>query len=650
MYTRGAPGSTEGLNLGVSWVGWIPEGPHPTSLPLPHLLCVSFPASVASPACTGMPGGVHFFTALCFFLTCALCLSPLSLPVLPLLSGPMPGKGWSCILDTALAFAGQEASNDGTKHTPDMVLIIRQKFTAQVECAKAAIATETNVSSVSWSDYSVNTDTQDESIADKLSAKDASLWARYKSCLAAGRKFTSYYKAWMTSSANMSMPSGKKKDECLLHIKKCARQAELLEADLAKRKKLDKKKAKQKQNEETGDASAPVDVDSPGPGPSATRQAAHIGKGGVVGSAKQASAAFKRGRGKGSRLSSGSIGISSTDSPSNLDPIVLPTSSSSSFISGIQAHATAAFAHAARVFSPKKGGNEDADADEDEDDEDEDGEDGGDEEEGGGEEDEDGDVSLDQQKATSLDDIHVDPAYVPFSWFFWLSHGPMGANIEDLQTEAGGDDFEGRRSKSVKGSRQDSRKRTNKSYTGDVPSTADSIPSASQSAGGKRNVRARGEASGGASRPRPASGLGGGGAARTAAQDVEPESDEGLHAILEQGDHIVSQMNYSNRQAAHERVVAQHLGKIEMLKAEVSTMKDMGMTEAAGAAMQDLLKLVRQPLPDPPSPYQEPSPRKRPSSSTHGAGSSTHDAGNSRGNGNSGEEEESEHEDDDDSF
>ena len=72
MYTRGAPGSTEGLNLGVSWVGWIPEGPHPTSLPLPHLLCVSFPASVASPACTGMPGGVHFFTALCFFLTCAL--------------------------------------------------------------------------------------------------------------------------------------------------------------------------------------------------------------------------------------------------------------------------------------------------------------------------------------------------------------------------------------------------------------------------------------------------------------------------------------------------------------------------------------------------------------------------------------------------
>lgn len=256
------------------------------------------------------------------------------------------------------------------------------------------------MSSVSWSDYSVNTDTQDESIADKLSAKDASLWARYKSCLAAGRKFTSYYKAWMTSSANMSMPSGKKKDECLLHIKKCARQAELLEADLAKRKKLDKKKAKQKQNEEKGDASAPVDVDSPGPGPSATRQAAHIGKSGVVGSAKQASAAFKRGRGKGYRLSSGSIGISSTDSPSNLDLIVLPTSScSSSFISGIQAHATAAFAHAARVFSPKKGGNEDADADEDEDEEDEDDEDG-DEEEGGGEEEEDGDVSLDQQKAT----------------------------------------------------------------------------------------------------------------------------------------------------------------------------------------------------------------------------------------------------------
>ena len=77
------------------------------------------------------------------------------------------------------------------------------------------------------------------------------------------------------------------------------------------------------------------------------------------------------------------------------------------------------------MFSPKKGGNEDADADEDEDEEDEDDEDG-DEEEGGGEEDEDGDVSLDQQKATSLDDIHVDPAYVPFSWFFWLSHGAYG--------------------------------------------------------------------------------------------------------------------------------------------------------------------------------------------------------------------------------
>ena len=106
--------------------------------------------------------------------------------------------------------------------------------------------------------------------------------------------------------------------------------------------------------------------------------------------------------------------------------------------------------------------------------------------------------------------------------------------------------------------------------------------------------------------------------------------------ILEQGDHIVSQMNYSNRQAAHERVVAQHLGKIEMLKAEINTMKDMGMTEAAGAAMQDLLKLVRQPLPDPPSPYQEPSPRKRPSSSTHAAvrgwSSSTHECwSNSRG-------------------
>lgn len=65
MYTRGAPGSTVGLNLGVSWVGWIPEGPHPTSLPCPHLLLVSFAASVASPACTGLPGGVHFFTALC---------------------------------------------------------------------------------------------------------------------------------------------------------------------------------------------------------------------------------------------------------------------------------------------------------------------------------------------------------------------------------------------------------------------------------------------------------------------------------------------------------------------------------------------------------------------------------------------------------
>ena len=646
MYTRGAPGSTEGLNLGVSWVGCIPEGPHPTSLPLPHLLCVSFPASVASPACTGMPGGVHFFTALCFFLTCALCLSPLSLPVLPLLSGPMPGKGWSCILDTALAFAGQEASNDGSKHMPDMVLIIRQKFTAQVECAKAAIATETNVSSVSWSDYSVNTDTQDESIADKLSAKDASLWARYKSCLAAGRKFTSYYKAWMTSSANMSMPSGKKKDECLLHIKKCARQAELLEADLAKRKKLDKKKAKQKQNEEKGDASAPVDVDSPGPGPSATRQAAHIGQGGVVGSAKQAAAAFKRGRGKGSRLSSGSIGISSTDSPSNLDLIVLPTSScSSSFISGIQAHATAAFAHAARVFSPKKGGNEDADADEDEDEEDEDDEDG-DEEEGGGEEDEDGDVSLDQQKATSLDDINVDPAYVPFSWFFWLSHGPMGANIEDLQTEAGGDDFDGNRSKSGKGSRQDSRRRTNKSYPSASPS--DSIPSASHSAGGKRKARAGGEASGGASRPLPASGLGGG-AARTAAQDVEPESDGGLHVLVEQGDHIVSQMNYSNRQAAHERAVAQHLGEIEMLKVKMNTLKDMGMMEEHGAVREELLKLVRQPLPDPPSPYQEPPPRKRPSSSTHGAGSSRgHGGGN--GNGSNGEEEDGaeEHDDDDD--
>ena len=53
MHTRGVPGSTEGLNLGVSWVGWIPEGPHPTSLPPPHLLLVSFAASVASPACPG---------------------------------------------------------------------------------------------------------------------------------------------------------------------------------------------------------------------------------------------------------------------------------------------------------------------------------------------------------------------------------------------------------------------------------------------------------------------------------------------------------------------------------------------------------------------------------------------------------------------
>ena len=168
------------------------------------------------------------------------------------------------------------------------------------------------------------------------------------------------------------------------------------------------------------------------------------------------------------------------------------------------------------------------------------------------------------------------------------------------------------------------------------------------SAGGKRKARAGGEASGGASRPLPASGLGGG-AARTAAQDVEPESDGGLHVLVEQGDHIVSQMNYSNRQAAHERAVAQHLGEIEMLKVKMNTLKDMGMMEEHGAAREELLKLVRQPLPDPPSPYQEPPPRKRPSSSTHGAGSSRgHGGGN--GNGGNGEEEDGaeEHDDDDD--
>ena len=49
----------------------------------------------------------------------------------------------------------------------------------------------------------------------------------------------------MTSSTNDSPPSGKKKAECLEYVMKCARQQELLEADLAKRKKLEKKKAEQ---------------------------------------------------------------------------------------------------------------------------------------------------------------------------------------------------------------------------------------------------------------------------------------------------------------------------------------------------------------------------------------------------------------------
>ena len=67
----------------------------------------------------------------------------------------MPGKGWSCILDTALAFAGQEASNDGKSTMPDLVAHIRRVFAAQVENAMTTIATENNVSVVKWEDYAV---------------------------------------------------------------------------------------------------------------------------------------------------------------------------------------------------------------------------------------------------------------------------------------------------------------------------------------------------------------------------------------------------------------------------------------------------------------------------------------------------------------
>ena len=62
-------------------------------------------------------------------------------------------------------------------------------------------------------------------------------------------------------------------------------------------------------------------------------------------------------------------------------------------------------------------------------------------------------------------------------------------------------------------------------------------------------------------------------------------------------------MNYSNRQAAHERLVAQHMGKIEMLKVRIATMKDMDIADdEVNALKKDLLKLLAVQLPDPPSP------------------------------------------------
>ena len=70
---------------------------------------------------------------------------------------------------------------------PDLVAHIRRVFAAQVENAMTTIATENNVSVVKWEDYAVNSMTQEEAIQDKLSGKDASIWQRYKTILAARR-------------------------------------------------------------------------------------------------------------------------------------------------------------------------------------------------------------------------------------------------------------------------------------------------------------------------------------------------------------------------------------------------------------------------------------------------------------------------------
>ena len=566
-----------------------------------------------------------------FFLTRALSLSPLALLVSSLRSGHMPGKGWSCILDTALAFAGQEASNDGKSTMPDLVAHIRRVFAAQVENAMTTIATENNVSVVKWEDYAVNSMTQEEAIQDKLSGKDASIWQRYKTILAACRKYTSYYRTFMTSSTNDSPPSGKKKAECLEYVMKCARQQELLEADLAKRKKVEKKKAKQAKAAAEAPAEAPakegaaahlpVDVDTndtsstPMPTPM------------IPPLPKQAASAFRRGAGKGSRLSSGSVGTSSssTSVPAPAGAAPQPPS----VLSGIARLGRQVF----QALSPTKattGADEEEDEEED-DEEEEHGEEGEEEEAGLND-----DISLDQPKATSLDDIELEPTYLPFSWYFWLSKGPLGVNIEDLQTEAGGEDFEGIRAKSSKGSRRDARARKNLPYP-DAAGTQDS-PGVPSAAAGKRKAAANtsgggasgapsggragrgGGCSGGRSggRSHPRSGLGGARSDGEEEQEQEPEDEQsqesqGFHGILEQGDHIVSQMNYSNRQAAHERLVAQHMGKIEMLKVRIATMKDMDIADdEVNALKKDLLELLAVQLPDPPSPYQEPPPRKRP--------------------------------------
>ena len=329
----------------------------------------------------------------------------------------MPGKGWNSILDLALSLAGLEASNEGIGTEASLGDALKVNFPKQVEEAKRIIAKEQGVRAIQWKEFAVSSLSEAEAIQDKLSSKPESLWKRYKDTLSFGRKYTGYYAEWMTHSVNHSVPSGQQKKECLLSVLKKAKAAEVMEAALRKLKYKRKKQEKQEKHAcAAGGGGTPQDVPA---APQAKPAAPNLP---AAPQAKPAAPNFAR-KGPGARLSSGSTGVAVVNSPAVDSPA--PAASPGM----LQRLARAASATMASVLSPSKS-QPDEPSDDDDDDGDEDNEG-----EGEGEGDS---VPLHQQVAK--DDEEVDASYTPFAWYFWLSKGPFGDNIEELQYVAGGEE------------------------------------------------------------------------------------------------------------------------------------------------------------------------------------------------------------------